>query len=155
MRTGVRLGIDYGAVRIGVSVCDPQGQVVLPLQVVRTAKYGEDVDEVAELARERDAIEVVVGYPRHLSGRVGEAARAARRFAFALGRACPNLRVALVDERLTSAQAHALLAQGAVSGKNRKGKVDPLAAAIILETALQIERSTGSPAGETISRGGR
>lgn len=153
MRMGVRLGIDYGGARIGVAACDPQATVVLPLQVVPTSKYGEDVEEVAQIAADRDAIEIVVGYPRHMSGKTGASARAARKFARELAHAYPRARVALVDERLTSVQAHSLLAAGEVSGRERKGKVDPLAAAIILETALESERRGGKPPGETVSRG--
>lgn len=153
MRRGVRLGVDYGGARIGVAACDPQASVVLPLQVVPTSKYGEDVEEVAQIAAARDAIEIVVGYPRHMSGKVGASARAARKFARELAHAYPRGRVALIDERLTSVQAHSLLAEGEVGARARKGKVDPLAAAIILETALESERNTGRPPGETISRG--
>ncbi|MDO5721182.1 MAG: Holliday junction resolvase RuvX [Actinomycetaceae bacterium] len=153
MRPGVRLGVDYGGARIGVSVSDPQASVVLPLTVVQADPYGdEDVAEVAEIAREREAVEIIVGYPRHMSGKVGSSARAARKFAVKLGQLCPHLRVALVDERLTSVQAQAHLSQMQVSTRERKGKVDPIAAAIILETALEMERSTARPAGETVWR---
>ena len=76
MRPGARLGIDVGAVRVGVAVCDPDGLLATPVETVPRDKA--TVGRVAALAAEHAAIEVVVGLPLSLSGEEGSAAEAAR-----------------------------------------------------------------------------
>ena len=79
MRHGVRLGVDVGSVRIGVARSDPRGVLATPVETVRRGKG--DLDRIAAIAAEHEAIEVVVGLPTSLSGREGRAAELAREFA--------------------------------------------------------------------------
>jgi putative Holliday junction resolvase len=75
----VRIGVDVGNARVGVAASDPSGTFAHPVQTLaRDAKGSTDLDAIADLVVERDALEVVVGLPRHLSGEEGEAARIAR-----------------------------------------------------------------------------
>ncbi|GAA4101580.1 MULTISPECIES: Holliday junction resolvase RuvX [Actinomadura] len=151
MRQGVRLGIDVGTVRIGVARSDPAGILASPLETVRRGKG--DLDRLAALAAENEAIEVVVGLPTSLSGREGPAAEAARRFAAELaGRLAPGT-VRLCDERLTTVTAETGLRAGGVRGRARRQVVDQTAAAVLLQSALDGERLTGRPPGEIV-RGG-
>ncbi|MDT3767682.1 Holliday junction resolvase RuvX [Gleimia hominis] len=152
-RAGVRIGVDYGGARIGVAVTDPAGRFALPHETVARSKWGEDVDQIADLAEQLAAIEIVVGLPKHLSGASGASAKSARKFAHKLGSACPQLRVCMVDERLTTSTAHEQLAAAGIDNRRRKDKVDQVAATVILEQAIEIERRTGKEPGETISRG--
>lgn len=147
------MGIDYGSVRIGVATTDPQGRVVFPKTQVNVGRYGEHIDELADIADELDPIEIVIGYPRHLKGAAGKSAQAARALAFELRSVLPRPRICLVDERLTTNQAHADLAELGIDNRQRKDKVDQLAAAIILEQSMEYEDKTGKLPGETISRG--
>src|ERR1700727_535034 len=88
VRTGVRLAVDPGTVRIGVARSDPGGVLASPLTVVRSGPG--DLDTLATLAGSAEAIEVIVGLPTSLSGREGAAAAAARSFAAELaGRLAP------------------------------------------------------------------
>lgn len=153
MRRGARVGIDVGSVRIGVAVTDPTGTIALPRTTVKHSPYGEHFDEIADIIDEVHAIEVVVGYPRHLSGAAGASARFARRFARELGEIVNGPRICLLDERLTTHQAHTDLAAMGIDNRARHDKVDQLAAAIILEHALELETNTGKLPGETIRRG--
>src|SRR5262249_60487573 len=79
VRSGVRLAIDPGSVRIGVARSDPSGALATPLSVVRRGRG--DLDALASLAATEGAMEILVGLPRSLSGRDGPAAAAARPFA--------------------------------------------------------------------------
>jgi len=146
LRPGVRLGVDVGSVRVGVARTDPEAILTIPVETVRRAEDGSDVARIAEIARDHGAVEVVVGLPRHLGGGEGVSANAARRFARRIARALPEVRVCLVDERLSSNQAHRRLRESGVPERGHRAVVDQVAAQIILEQALDEERrGTGIP----------
>ncbi|HEX9034939.1 MAG TPA: Holliday junction resolvase RuvX [Streptosporangiaceae bacterium] len=148
MRSGVRLAIDVGSARIGVAACDPGGMLATPLATVRRGRG--DIGEIARLAAERDAMEIVVGLPTSLSGMAGQAAEQARDFAAALASLVAPLQVRLVDERFTTVIAHAALRQGGRDSRERRTVIDQAAAALLLQGALDAERQSGVPAGELV-----
>lgn len=156
MRPGVRLGVDVGTVRVGVAVSDPSGVLASPhATLTRTwpahdAAEDDDISTIVSLARERGALEVVVGLPRSLSGGEGPAAEAARKYAAELARRVTPVGVRLVDERLTSVDAHRALRQSGVDGRRQRAVVDQAAAVLILQAGLDEERSTGRPPGEPV-----
>jgi putative holliday junction resolvase len=151
MRQGVRLGIDAGSARIGVARSDPDGILASPVETVPCGKG--DVDRITALAAEYDAVEVVVGLPVSLSGREGPAAATARRFAARIaGRLDPG-RVRLFDERLTTVTAANGLRERGVRGRAARKVVDQAAATVLLQAALDAERLTGRPPGETVREG--
>jgi putative Holliday junction resolvase len=145
MRIGVRLGVDVGSVRIGVARCDPAGILASPLETVRRGKG--DLDRLVALVAEHEAIEVVVGLPTSLSGREGP-----REFAGRLAERLPADTVRLYDERLTTVTAESGLRAGGVHGRARRQVVDQAAAAVLLQAALDGEKSTGNPPGEIVRR---
>ncbi|SRR5579875_1891729 len=146
VRQGVRLAVDVGSVRVGVARSDHGGVLASPLVVLRSGRG--TTDELAKLAEDVGAIEVVVGLPTSLSGREGTAAVAARSFAAGLARRLAPVPVRLVDERLTTAEAHAALRRGGKDSRARRASVDAAAAAVLLQAALDAERATGHPPGE-------
>jgi len=148
LRIGVRLAIDVGSVRIGVARSDRDGRLASPLTTVPRG-HG-DLDAIAGLAAADDVIEIIVGLPVGLSGREGQAASDARTFAAALARRVAAVPVRLVDERFTTVIAHDALRQGGSDAKGRRPKVDRAAAALLLQGALDRERSTGQPSGELV-----
>jgi len=148
LRVGARLAIDVGSVRIGVAHCDSDGRLASPLTTVRRGRG--DLDAIAGLAAADDVIEIIVGLPVGLSGREGQAAVQARTFADGLARRVAPVPVRLVDERFTTVIAHDALRQGGSDAKGRRPKVDRAAAALLLQGALDRERSTGQPAGELV-----
>lgn len=170
-RRGVRIGVDVGSVRVGLAACDPDGLVATAVETlardlpVRTARRGAgrtgpdaapprdpdvlpaDVARLAAEVRDRGAVEVVVGLPRSLSGDEGRAASVARQYAGRLADVVAPVPVRLVDERLSTAGAHRALHEGGTSGRRHRAVVDQVAAAWILQTALDLERSSGRPPG--------
>jgi putative Holliday junction resolvase len=148
VRTGVRLAIDVGSARIGVARCDPGGALASPLATV-TRGQG-DLARLAELTESNGAIEVIVGLPATLSGREGKAARDARAFARKLASRLAPVPVRLVDERFTTVTAHDALRTAGRDSRARRGVVDQAAAAVLLQAALEAERSTGRPPGEPV-----
>ncbi|HEY2315304.1 MAG TPA: Holliday junction resolvase RuvX [Streptosporangiaceae bacterium] len=151
MRQGVRLGVDVGTVRIGVARSDPGGLLASPLDTVR--RGAGDLAELARLAADTDAIEVVVGLAVSLAGREGKSAADGRAFASALAARLAPVPVRLVDERFTTVLAHAALQQGGHGSRARRQAVDKAAAALVLQGALDAERSTGEPAGQLVAGG--
>ena len=149
VRLGVRLAVDPGSVRIGVARSDPRGVLATPLTVVRRGKG--DLDALASLAVAEEAMEIVVGLPRSLSGREGPAAASAKQFAVSLAARVAPLPVRLVDERFTTATAHSALRAGGHDARARRETVDAAAAAVLLEAALESERRTGSAPGELVT----
>lgn len=148
MRAGVRLGIDPGDARIGVARSDPSGFLASPVETVRRGKG--DLARIARLARDDEAVEIVVGLPRSLSGGEGPAAGKTREFAARLAARVRPVPVRLVDERLTTVSAEAMLRDRGRKGQQRRAVVDQAAAVLILQHALDTERSTGSPPGELV-----
>lgn len=148
LRPGVRVAVDVGTVRIGLATCDPAGVLATPLETVPRGRG--DMERIAEVVRERQAIEVVVGLPRSLSGEEGPAARTARTFAVELARRVAPCPVRLVDERLSTVSATRGMRESGVSSRRGRGRVDQAAAAVILQDALDLERSSGRAPGETV-----
>ncbi|MDO9497211.1 MAG: Holliday junction resolvase RuvX [Nocardioides sp.] len=148
MRHGVRLGIDPGDARIGVARSDPTGFLATPVETVRRGKG--DLRRIAAILAEEEAVEVVVGLPRSLSGREGPAAEKVREFAAKLAEKVAPVPVRLCDERLTTVSAEAMLRDRGQKGRKRRAVVDQAAAVLILQHALDTERATGSAPGEIV-----
>lgn len=148
MRFGVRLGIDPGDARIGVARSDPSGFLATPVETVRRGRG--DVARIVRLVREEEAVEVVVGLPRSLSGGEGPAAATVREFARGLARRIAPVPVRLCDERLTTVSAESMLRERGRTGAKRRAVVDQAAAVLILQNALDTERACGSAPGEIV-----
>ncbi|HEY8912221.1 Holliday junction resolvase RuvX [Lacisediminihabitans sp.] len=147
MRPGVRLGIDVGKVRIGVASSDPHGMLATP---VATVQRGDgDVERILAEAAERAAIEIVVGLPLALSGGDSASTQDARDFATRVARAT-TVPVRLVDERLSTVSAHRAMRATGRSTRKSRPVIDQVAAVIILQHALDAERSGGTPPGAAV-----
>ncbi len=154
VRPGARLGIDVGEVRVGVALSDPAGLLATPLETVR--RGSGDVDRILDLVQEHQAVEVVVGLPLSMSGVAGTAARKATAFAERLlgeiFRRGLVVSVRLSDERLTTVSAERVLREQGRKGRRQRAVVDQAAAVVILQHALDSERSTGLPPGSDVRR---
>ncbi len=147
MRPGVRLGVDVGTARIGVARSDPHGMLATP---VETVPRGEgDVARILAIAAELEAMEFVVGLPLALSGRETASTGDARGFAGRLA-AAASVPVRLVDERLSTVSANSALRASGRTARNSRSVVDQVAAVIILQHALDFERSAQNPPGAVV-----
>jgi len=137
---GRRLGIDVGAVRVGVALSDPDGLLATPLATVaRDVAHGTDLDAIAGFVAEHEVVGVVVGLPRTLAGREGPAAEAARAFAEALaGRL--EVPIEFSDERLTTVVATRQMRESGRKGRRQRAVVDQVAAVAILQGWLDARR---------------
>lgn len=143
-RRGVRLGIDVGKARVGVARCDPDGMLAVPVETV--PRGGSTISRIVELAAEYGPLEILVGLPISLSG--GETASTvdAREVAGQISQAT-GVAVRLVDERLSTVSAHAALRDSGRTQRNSRKLVDQVAAVVLLQQAIDVEKSTGNPAG--------
>ncbi|MFJ6679385.1 Holliday junction resolvase RuvX [Microbacterium sp. NPDC091382] len=146
-RRGVRLGIDVGRARVGVARCDPDGMLAVPVETVPRADTS--VARILELAREYEPIEILVGLPISLGGSETASTADAREFATELG-AAVEVPIRLVDERLSTVSANAVLRQNGRSQKSSRRIVDQIAAVVLLQQAIDVEKSTGNPAGAVL-----
>jgi len=151
LRFGVRIGVDAGDARIGVSRSDPSGMLATPVETVPRGKG--DLARIRDIVVEHGAIEVVVGLPRSLSGGEGPAAAKVREFARSLATSLDPVPVRLCDERLSTVTAEAVLRGQGRKGQKRRAVVDQAAAVVILQNALDTERSSGTAPGETLDLG--
>lgn len=146
MRTGVRLCLDLGSKRIGVARSDRDGRLALPVTVL-DAEADWHADLEAILA-EQPVLEMLVGLPISLRGAEEVAATMMRARIAALQVAFPDTPIRIVDERLTSSTANRQLRAAGHDAKSSRTIVDAIAAADLLEFALESERRTGEPVGE-------
>lgn len=157
VRRGVRLGVDVGSVRVGVARSDLEGVLAVPVVTLarpRGSAARTDLAELVSLVTEYEALEVVVGLPLGLDGTEGAAAAAARTYAEDLAAALrergAEVPIRMLDERLTTAQASRGLAAAGRNSRDGRSVVDQAAAVIIVQHALDAERSTGIPPGTVL-----
>lgn len=150
-RRGVRLGVDVGKVRIGVARTDPDALIATPVETVaRSGDTGADLATILGHATELGAVEIIVGLPLSLSGGDTASTGDARGFASRLA-AATGLPVRMVDERLSTVTAQSALRASGRSAKKQRSVVDQVAAVIIVQHAIDLERSSGRPPGTLVT----
>ncbi len=136
------LALDVGDRRIGVALSDPLGYTAQPLVTIHRKNLRADLKSIARLVRKHEVAAIVIGNPLHLSGELSPQAARTQAFAEALRAEHPNLPIHLLDERLTTAEAHRLLdrsgrtRRSAATRRDRSAIVDQVAAVLILEAFL-------------------
>ncbi|MFC1407723.1 Holliday junction resolvase RuvX [Streptacidiphilus sp. N1-12] len=155
-RRGRRIGVDVGDARIGVASSDPDGMLATPVETVPAG--GKSLARLVALAEEYQVVEVVVGLPRSMNGGEGPAAAKVRRYAgelaarLAAGPAPVPVR--LVDERMSTVTAAQGLRAAGRNSKKGRSVIDQAAAVVILQSALEREKSTGRPPGQPVDPSG-
>lgn len=144
--TGRRIAVDYGDARVGVAISDVSAILATPF---KTLNPENAFDALVKFVAEESVAAIYIGLPLNLSGKEGESAEKAKHFAHQLRTQMPKeIVLCMIDERLsTKSAAHKVLQSG---GKVEKASIDQLAAVEILETALNIEKTTGKWAGYEI-----
>ncbi len=134
------IGLDPGTRTVGVALSDVGLSLASPYGAIKRGKLRDNAAEIAAIARKEGAAGLVVGLPVSMDGTMGPAAQAARDWALALSEAT-GLPTALWDERLSSAAVNRLLVEEAdLSRRKRAAAVDRLAAAWMLQAALDASR---------------
>ncbi|MDJ0510941.1 MAG: Holliday junction resolvase RuvX [Crocosphaera sp.] len=134
------LGLDVGKRRIGVAGCDGTGLIATGLTTIERQSFLQDVQQLQELVKEREAQLLVIGLPYSMDGSIGFQAKQVQKFAKRISKAL-ELPVEYIDERLTSVEAEAQLKSQKKYSRYNKGLVDRRAATIILQQWLDKRRN--------------
>ena len=147
VKTSRILALDPGTKRIGVALSDEMGWIAQPLETFERRSITADLAHIQQLVHEHAVDRVILGMPFRLDGSVGPAAEQVEQFKVLL-EGVLTVPVIPWDERLTSKSAEAILIEANVSRRKRKGAVDRVAAAILLQTyleSLSAETPSSSP----------
>ncbi|MBT8161384.1 MULTISPECIES: Holliday junction resolvase RuvX [Arthrobacter] len=152
---GTKLGVDVGTVRVGLAICDPDGILATPFKTVtRDAKKNSDVGYIVRQVEELGAVQVFVGLPRTMKGEERASAAMASEYsellADELQRRGMDVPINLVDERLTTVTAHRNLHEAGMSSKAHRKVVDQVAAAGILQHAIDMQKARGADVGRRV-----
>ena len=138
MLRGRRIAFDYGDVRIGVAVSDPDSILCSPLTTLKATDKNLD-NQLSQIIIQHEPVQIFVGRPALLSGADGIASEKARLFADRL-RAITDIPIHLVDERMSTISAARNLRDSGKTAKDSKNSIDMAAAVAILEFALDLEK---------------
>ncbi|MGO8953660.1 MAG: Holliday junction resolvase RuvX [Rhodomicrobium sp.] len=139
------LGLDVGTKTIGLALSDVMRQIATPLETIRRTKFTADAARLLALAKEHGAGGLVIGLPINLDGTEGPRAQSTRAFARNLAQ-LTDLPMAFWDERLSTAAAERALLEADTSRKRRAELIDKMAAAYILQGALDRHNFSRRPA---------
>ena len=143
MKPGRRIAFDFGDVRIGVAVTDASGILATPLRFLQNSEASL-ISEISSLYQEYQPIYTAIGFPSHLSGVESQKSKSVSDFASKVIEITENP-IYLIDERLTTISASRSLREAGLNSKSSKNEIDSMAAAAILESALNQERIQGEP----------
>lgn len=149
MRTGVRVGIDIGTVRIGVAKSDRDGLLATPVETVDRGS-GNSISQLVTIIDELEAIEVIVGLPLSLNGSHTASTVDALSMAHELSENT-QVPIRLIDERLTTVSAHSAMKAVGKNQKQTRSVIDQVAAVMILQQALDSEKTSGKLPGKDLS----
>lgn len=133
------MAVDLGSKRVGLALSDPTGKIAQPLATIDAGPQETLADRVAEIAKQHEVKQIVVGLPRRLDGSFGPEAKAARAIADEIRKASGRP-VDLADERLTTAQAERSMIEVGVRRSRRKASIDQVAATLLLQSHLDRKR---------------
>lgn len=136
--SGRILALDVGDRRIGIALSDKTQLIATPHSVYTRVGWGPDVKHIQKLYNDHEAVLIVCGLPRNMDGSVGFQAEKVQSFAEQLIKA--GMPVVFQDERLSTVSAHQALIEGGMRRDDRKGTVDKVAAAVILQSYLDAQK---------------
>jgi putative Holliday junction resolvase len=143
-RAGRLAAIDYGSVRMGVAITDPEQRLASPLENYTRRSAEKDAAWLRQWVQLERVAGLIVGLPLHTSGSESQKSAEVRQFVAWL-RGVVSIPIVLFDERFTTSQANELLAEAGFSSKQRKERRDKLAAQILLMSYLESDRTAHSP----------
>lgn len=138
MQRGRRIAFDYGDVRIGVAVSDPDSILSSPLTTLRTDSKSLS-KEILAIFEEIEPVQIFVGKPALLSGNSGSASEKAEEFAQSLT-ALTDIEIVMVDERMSTVSAARNLREAGKNARDSKSSIDMAAAVAILDFGIEIQK---------------
>jgi putative Holliday junction resolvase len=139
MQRGRRIAFDYGDVRIGVAASDSDSILSSPLTTLKTSDKNL-FNQIAELIKEIEPVQIFVGNPALLSGKDGAASEKAALFTEQL-REITGVEILMVDERMSTISAARNLRESGKNAKDAKESIDMAAAVGILEFGISLQKS--------------
>ena len=130
------MGIDFGDARVGIALSDPLGIMAQGYGTIKNDGTEKLYEEILSIIKEKEVTKIVIGLPKNMDGTEGFRADATKAFAETL-KTYTNAEIDFSDERLTTVSAHGFLSEMNVRGGKRKGVVDTLSAALILENYMK------------------
>jgi putative holliday junction resolvase len=129
------MGLDLGTTTIGIATSDMTRQIATPIMTISRKKFTPDAMELLALAKRENVGVIILGLPINMDGSEGPRAQATRAFARNLAK-LTDLAIVYWDERLSTAAVERMLIQADTSRAKRDKVIDKLAAAYILQSAL-------------------
>ncbi|CAB4717048.1 MAG: Holliday junction resolvase RuvX [Actinobacteria bacterium] len=139
MQRGRRLAFDFGDVRIGVAVCDPDGILASPVTTLKTGDRDLE-NQLRALCDEYEPIAIYIGKPSNMDGSSGAAVDKAESFGHLVA-GVTQAQISFIDERMSTVSASRSMRDSGVTAKDAKSRIDQAAAVAILEFALSIEKN--------------
>ena len=137
--TGRLAGIDYGTVRIGLALSDPERILASPYENYQRRSIEKDAQFFADFVQDEKIVGLVIGLPVHTDGRESQKSEEAREFGSWLCQTT-GTPIDFFDERFTSAFAHEILGAAGMTNKKKKKRLDMIAAQIMLTAYLESGR---------------
>ncbi len=134
------LSVDYGDKRTGIAVCDKLEMLASPVCVLTEWNAETLAEKIVDIAKQKNAEQIVIGLPRNMDGSKGFRAEACEELGEIVKSKC-EIPVTFWDERLTTVSAHRILSENNVRGKKRKSVVDAVAAEIILQNYIDSRKN--------------
>lgn len=130
------MGIDFGDARVGIALSDPLGIMAQGYGTLKNDGTDQLFHDILAIIKEKEVTKIIIGLPKNMDNTEGFRSTATKEFAEKL-RSFTDAEIEFFDERLTTVSAHGFLSEMNVRGKKRKGAVDTLSAALILETYMR------------------
>ncbi len=127
--------MDIGSKTIGIAISDRERRIASPLEIIRRAKFSQDIIRILEIEKEHRLCAWIIGYPINMDGSEGPRCQSTRDIAAQIGKHS-NLPLALWDERMSSMASDRVMLDADMSRQKRKKNIDKLAATFILQGAL-------------------
>lgn len=148
MRLGRRIGIDYGAARIGIAISSVDSLISSPFATVQGGDGS--IERVVEQLADIEPLEIYIGLPLNLSGEHTKSTSDALAFAMSLQKRI-SFEIRMIDERLSTRAAQGQMFSSGRNSKDSRRLIDAAAATLILEGALEFEKSTGKQPGKPLT----
>ncbi len=146
------LALDVGDRRVGVAVSDESGLIARPLTTIQRRSKAEDFSRIMRLAREQGVDGLVIGHPLNADGSAGMQAQRIERYVAALAQGLQdqglNLPITFWDEHLSTRRAQEAMIAAGRKAKDRRARIDAVAAAVILQDYLVAQRPAAQPQGD-------